>query len=302
MIEICGAIQTHAPDALLINFTNPSGLVTEAVLKHTNTRAVGLCNIPITFHFEIAKALGVGRERVDYDCVGLNHLSWVTAVRLDGEDVTGRVLSLAGSAGRPANLEYFDYPPELLQSLKMVPMHYLRYYYLTGRMLAEQNSKKKTRADEVIEIEAELMKIYGDPDSCEKPELLSRRGGAHYSLAAIELIESVEFDRGDVQVLDVQNNGALPGLPDRCVIEARCRVGKEGAVPLPVAAPGPEVMGLIRQVKAYEELAVEAAVNRDYKAALLALVAHPLGPDADRAAEVLDDIISTHGIRMEKNL
>jgi 6-phospho-beta-glucosidase len=298
MIEICRAIEEESPKAWLINFTNPSGIVTEAALKHSKVNAIGLCNIPITFHIELAKALSASRREVELEYVGLNHLSWVRKVKLRGEDVTDRVLSWAGDAARPANIGELSYPPEFIRALKMIPMHYLHYFFQTQKMLDAQNKKDKTRAMEVMEIEDALMEIYRDPAANRKPEMLSKRGGAHYSLAALELIESIHFDRKDIQIIDVMNGGTIPGLPADAVIETSCEVGKNGGTPLPLREPEPEIMGLIRAVKAYEELTVEAAMKKDYEKALLALAAHPLGPDADSAKKVLDDIISTHGLEI----
>ncbi|HUT52957.1 MAG TPA: 6-phospho-beta-glucosidase [bacterium] len=299
MLDICKVIERESPRAFLVNFTNPSGLVTEAVLKHSKVRAIGLCNIPITFHLELAKALGLPREKVALDYVGLNHLSWVRGVLANGKDVTEKVMAWAGAAGRPASLEELDYPPEFIRALGMIPMHYLRYYYLTARMIAEQKKMPRTRAEEVMEIEQRLMEIYRDPTADRKPELLGQRGGAHYSLAALELIEGIKSDRGDVQVLNVENQGAVPGLDDDAVVEVPCRVGKHGAATELTEEPGPEIMGLIRTVKAYETLTIQAAVERDYNKALLALAVHPLGPDADHVKPVLDDVIATHGINLE---
>jgi len=299
MLEIAAAIEKRAPDATLINFTNPSGLVTEALLKHSRVRVIGLCNIPVTFHIEIAKALGAAREEVELESVGLNHLSWVRTVRLRGEDVTAKALAWGGKAGRPANLGELDYPEGFIRALGMIPMHYLRYYYLTDRMIEEMKKKGKTRAEEVMEVEAELFKIYRDLTVNEKPAALSKRGGAHYSLAALELIEAIHFDRGNVLTLDVRNHGAVAELPADAVVEVPCRVGRDGAVPLPARPVPPAILGLMRAVKAYEELAVTAAVERSRDAALLALVVHPLGPDADHAEAVLEDLLRTHRLELK---
>lgn len=299
MRKICAVIEQRAPAAVLINFTNPSGLVTEALLKHTKVKTIGLCNIPITFHLELAQALRAERNEIAFDYIGLNHLAWVREVRLNGKDVTARVLALAGGAEQPAHLQELDYPPGFIKTLGMIPMHYLRYYYLTGRMLEEQRKKPKQRAEEVMEIEAELFKIYADPNAKDKPELLSRRGGAHYSQAALELIEAMIFDTDERQALNARNGDTIPGLPADAVIEVWCRAGKDGARPLAVRPPEPMIMGLMRAVKSYEELAVEAAVQRDRGAALLALIAHPLGPDVDHAEEVLDDIMITHDLKLK---
>jgi 6-phospho-beta-glucosidase len=296
MINAAKEMEKHSPEAILINFTNPSGLITEAILNNTDVNTIGLCNIPVTFHIEAAKAIGCDVEDIELDYIGLNHLSWIRGIKVKGEDVTERLLSQAVTGALPANFDELDYPPDFLKALKMVPMHYLRYFYMTNEMLAEQNKKEITRAEEVMEIEAELMEIYADPKNNIKPESLSKRGGAHYSLAALKLIEAVLFNKGDVQILNVKNYGAISSLPDNSVIETPCRVDKNGASPIPAKNPGPEVIGLIRQIKSYEELTIKAATKKDYQAALMALMTHPLGPDADNVKTVLDDIIKTHDI------
>lgn len=299
MLEVCAAMEKHAPSATLINFTNPSGLITEAVLKSTSVQAIGLCNIPITFHLELSRLLGAPRSEVDFDYIGLNHLSWVRQVFLRGEPVTAEVLGRGAAPGSSAKLrELAEYPPEFSSALGMIPMHYLRYYYLTARLLAEQNRETRTRADEVMEIEKELFKIYADPAGHQKPDLLSRRGGAHYSQAALELMEAIVFNRGDRLILNVQNQGTIPELGREAVIECWCRVDQAGGRPLPVRRPEPAIRGLILAVKAYEELTIQAAVEKNYRAALLALVAHPLGPGAERAEKVLQDIMKTHHIKL----
>jgi 6-phospho-beta-glucosidase len=294
MLAVCEAVEAHAPGAVLINFTNPSGLITELMLRHTNVNAIGLCNIPLTFQLDLARALDAAPADVELDYVGLNHLSWVRGVKLRGKDVTARVLGWADN-GAP-RLRELAYPPEFIRALGMVPMHYLRYFYLTPAMLAEQNEKPTTRADEVMAIEAELIKLYADPALSAKPELLSRRGGANYSTAALNLIESVLLDRGDAQIVNVLSQGALQGFAPDAVVEAPCRIGKSGARPFPLDPLPPAVAGLTHAIKSYERLTIAAALQQSYGLALLALTAHPLGPDVDRARAVLDDIISTHGV------
>ncbi len=298
-LEICKRIEAAAPDAVVINFTNPSGLVTEAVLKNTGLNAIGLCNIPVNFHLQLAAGLGADRSEIELDYVGLNHLSWVRRVLLRGEDVTREVISWADSPGKRAEISELDYPPRFLKALGMIPMHYLRYYYMRESMLEEQKRSETTRADEVMEIEAGLMEIYADQCAGEKPEMLGRRGGANYSLAAIELMEAILFNLENVQVLDVLNRGAVPGLPDDAVVEGPCRAGKQGAELLPARVPEPVIAGLINTVKSYEKLTIEAALERNYDKALLALAMHPLGPDADVAGEVLDDIMESSGLALE---
>jgi 6-phospho-beta-glucosidase len=300
MLALCREMERACPQAWLINFTNPSGLVTEAILKHGWPRAIGLCNIPLTLRLEIAAALGVEPNRVSLDYLGLNHLSWVRRVWVDGVDVLPQALQTLTGAGRPANIpEELDYPVPFLRALGMVPNAYLRYYYLTRRAVAELKAAPQDRAQEVMRIETELLDIYRDPAQHRKPEALKRRGGAHYSTAAIALLKAIAADTGDSQVVNARNGSAMPALGPDAVIEVTCRVDRRGAVPLPLENPPPEIRGLMQHVKAYEELAVEAAVSRSRRSALMALVTHPLVGDAELADTLLDEICTAHQLHLE---
>jgi 6-phospho-beta-glucosidase len=275
-----------AAGAWFVDFTNPVGIVTQALLDHGH-RAIGLCNSAIGFQRRFAAHFGVAAERVELEHVGLNHLTWERAVRVDGVDrlpelLDGQADWIAAEVGVPA---------DLLRTLGAVPSHYLRYYYETSRVLGEQR-RRPSRAEQVMAIERELLELYRDPALDEKPALLERRGGAFYSEAAAALIASLHAGTGDVQVVDVRNDGALPGLPDDAVVEVPARVDAAGARPLPLDPLAPELLGLVQQAKAYERLAVQAAVSGDRAIALKALLANPLVREWRVAAPLLDALLA----------
>ena len=277
-----------APGAWLLDFTNPSGLVTQALLDHGH-RAIGLCNVPIGFQRDLAKRLGVAPERVQLEHVGLNHLSWERKVLVDGVDrlpalITDHAEEIADDV---------ELPVAIVRLLRAIPSYYLRYYYLTSQVVAELQ-REKPRAEEVMEIERGLLKMYADPALDVKPKLLEERGGAFYSEASAMLIESLFTDRGDVQVVNVRGGGALPGLADDDVVEVACRIDGQGAHPLAVAPLAPEMHGLVAQAKAYERLAVRAAVTGDRDLALMALMANPLVSDYDVAGPLLEALLEAN--------
>jgi 6-phospho-beta-glucosidase len=274
-----------APGAWFVDFTNPVGIVTQALLDRGH-RAVGLCNSAIGFQRRFAALLGVAPDRVELEHVGLNHLTWERAVRVDGTDRLGELLDVHGEA-LAADL---GLPLALLRDLGVVPSTYLRYYYATAEVLDEQR-RRPSRAEQVAEIERGLLELYRDPALDTKPELLERRGGAFYSEAAAALIASLHAGTGDVQVVDTRNGGALPGLPDDAVVEVPARVDAGGAHPLPQAPLAPELLGLVQQAKAYERLAVEAAVTGDRAVARKALLANPLVGDYRVAAPLLEALL-----------
>lgn len=275
MLKIAEEIEKLAPDALLVNFTNPAGLVTEALLRHTRARAVGLCNVPLGMRHMIAGWLEESPQDLELFYSGLNHLSWVFGVRARGKDLTEKALSCAVERARKGD---FPFSPELVEVLGAIPSYYLRYYYHHDEVLEKQLRAGRTRGEEVLELEAELLRLYAESSLAQKPELLGRRGGARYSQAAVGLISALHHGNGEVHILNVRNDGAIPDLPDDCVVEVPARVGREGIEPLPQGPLPPGVRGLVQAVKAYEELTVKAAVEGDARAALQALLAHPLVP------------------------
>jgi 6-phospho-beta-glucosidase len=254
------AARRGAPGAWLVDFTNPVGIVTRALLDDGH-RALGLCNVAIGFQRRFAAHFGVAPERVELEHVGLNHLSWERAIRVDGVDRLPELLSDAGSLlGDEVNL-----PVELLRALGALPSYYLRYYYATREVLEEERTAPN-RAQEVMEIERRLLELYRDPALDTKPALLEQRGGAFYSEAAAQLIASLHAGTG---------------------VEVAARIDREGAHPLPLAPLAPEMRGLVEHALAYEELTVAAATSGDRRTALRALIANPLVPDFATARDLL---------------
>jgi 6-phospho-beta-glucosidase len=277
-----------APAAWFVDFTNPTGLVTQALLDEGH-RAIGLCNVAINFQRRFAARFGVEPARVELEHVGLNHLSWERAVRVDGVD---RLPELLESDLGDLSAEV-DMPGELISLLGAVPSYYLRYYYFTGEVLEHQRTAR-TRAEEVMEIEAGLLEMYRDPNLAEKPELLERRGGAYYSEAAAQLISSLHAGTGDVQVVNVRNGGAIANLAGDDVVEVPARIDREGAHALEQMPLAPEMLGLVQAVKAYERLTIAAAKLGDRGLALKALMANPLVPDYPTAVPLLEALLEAN--------
>lgn len=271
VLDIAERVRSDAaPGAWIIDFTNPVGIVTRALLD-AGHRAVGLCNVAIGFQRRFAALLGVDWKRVSVDQVGLNHLSWIRAVYVDGTDVLDDLLERFAQD----IADEIDLPVEALHELHVIPSYYLHYYYCTDSEL-QHEIKGPKRAEQVQEIESTLLQMYRDPDLHEKPPLLEQRGGAYYSEAAAQLMSSLRAGTGDVQVVDVRNGKTLSGLPPDAVVEVPCRVDKDGAHPLPQPPLAPEFLGLVQANTAYEQLAIEAAVSGRRDVALRALLANPL--------------------------
>ena len=288
VLRVAAAVREHAkPDAWIVDFTNPVGIVTRALLQEGH-RAVGLCNVAIGFQRRFAAMLGVDPDRVELGHVGLNHLTWERSILVDGKD---RLPELLG--GRLADLaEEVELRPELLGMLGVVPSYYLRYYYAHDEVLEEQ-LHEPPRADAVQAVERELLALYADPSVDTKPAALEQRGGAFYSEAAIELLSGLVGDTGQTRVVNVRNEGALPFLPDDHVIEVPARVGASGFEVLPIAPLDDDIRGLISAVAGYERLALDAAVHGSRDAVLRAMQAHPLVLQFERA-EKLTDLLIAH--------
>jgi 6-phospho-beta-glucosidase len=271
------AARRAAPNAWIVDFTNPVGIVTQALLDEGH-RAIGLCNVAINLQRWMATEFEVEPERVALEHVGLNHLSWERAVRVDGVDRLPELLDRESEKFA----EDFRWPVDLFRTIGAIPSYYLRYYYLTRTVLEEQRAGH-TRAADVMDIEARLLELYKDQSLAEKPALLDSRGGAFYSEAAAQLIASLHDGAGDIQVVDVRNDGAIPDLPDSAVVEIPARIDRDGAHPLPLAPLAPEQRGLVQVIKAYEELTVAAAKSGDRDVAVRALTVNPLvGGDVAR--------------------
>jgi 6-phospho-beta-glucosidase len=284
------AARRSAPGAWILDFTNPVGIVTQALLD-AGHRAIGLCNVAINLQRRIAAARGVSADRVELEHVGLNHLTWERAVRLDGRDILPEMLG--NDLATAALAEELGFPVELLRSLHTLPSYYLRYFYRTSEVLAEERAGH-TRAAEVMEIERGLLELYRDPTRDVKPALLEQRGGAYYSEAAAQLMASLHSGTGDVQVVNVKNGGALPDLPVDDVVEIPARIDRDGAHPLPLEPLAPEMRALVQHVKAYERLTIDAAISGDYNTALRALLSNPLVAEWDIAVPLLDALLDAN--------
>ncbi|SEE97586.1 6-phospho-beta-glucosidase [Streptomyces sp. 2112.3] len=296
VLDIAERVRRRNPRAWIVDFTNPVGIVTRALLTHGH-RAVGLCNVAIGFQRGFAALLGVSPGEVELEHVGLNHLTWERAVRVAGEDVLPRLLADHGDA----LAERLRLPRALLDRLGVIPSYYLRYYYQHDTVVRELRNAP-SRAAEVAALERQLLGMYGDPALDEKPELLARRGGAFYSEAAVALTSSLLRNTGDTQVVNALNHGALPFLPDDAVIEVPATVDSTGATPLPVRPLEPLYAGLVAHVTAYEHLALEAALwggggrkpdrAGGRNAVFSALLAHPLIGRTDHADRLTDALIA----------
>ena len=298
ILDICDEMAQLCPDAWLINFTNPSGIITETVLNFTNIKSMGLCNFPAGLQNRIAKINNCAPKDVYCDLVGLNHLQWARRITVRGEDITRSILDTADQ--HKAIMKHFptsDMGDTFFKSLGMLPISYLQYYYLTKEVYEEclkQSQEAGVRGELVQKVEDELFALYADPNVKTKPQLLAERGGANYSDAACGLISSIYNDKHDMQVVCVKNNGANLDLPEDAVIERNSIIGKHGAQPIALGHMPLKIRGLIQTVKAYEQLTVQAGVYGDRNAALQALTLHPLVPSASAAVPMLDELISAN--------
>lgn len=299
VLNIANDMRALAPGALLVNFTNPAGLVTEALARYApEVPAVGVCNVPITTKMRLLHLLEaelgqpLAPERAELQTLGLNHLSWHRGFTLEGEDVWPRVFEAYLKRLKASPEPEWDVPT--IESLRLIPNYYLQYFYYTDKKIAEQQHWPPSRAEAVQAIEEGLIAYYADPVNSTPPADLMKRGGAYYSTVATQLLNAHYNDLGETHIVNVRHGGAISGWPSDWVLEMPCRVSRAGLQPLP-AEPLPLVcQGLLSQVKAYELLTVEAAVHGDRQAAYQALLAHPLGPAADRVQTVLDDLLTTH--------
>ncbi|MDV9172340.1 6-phospho-beta-glucosidase [Streptomyces sp. W16] len=290
VLDIAERVRRTNPDAWIIDFTNPVGIVTRALLQ-AGHKAVGLCNVAIGFQRKFAGLLGVTPNDVHLDHVGLNHLTWETGVRLGGPEGENVLPKLLGEFGDDIAAD-LSLPRVLLDRLGVVPSYYLRYFYAHDEVVRELRTKP-SRASQVAEMERELLKMYADPALDEKPELLAKRGGAYYSEAAVDLAASLLGGGGSpYQVVNTYNKGTLPFLPDDAVIEVQAAVGAKGPTPLAVAEVDPLYAGLMANVTAYEDLALEAALRGGRDRVFRALLSHPLIGQYEYAEALTDQLIA----------
>ena len=309
ILDIANDIKELCPDAWLINFSNPVGIVTEALLRYGPLkRVIGLCNVPIHMQKDIAKLLGVAENRIFVHFGGLNHMVYALHIFLDGIDVTRDVLDLStdpvkGMAVTMKNIMPVSYEREFIRALGVLPCPYHSYYYRKNQQLEEELEQLKTgdvRALTVQKIESELFDLYKNENLCEKPPQLEQRGGAYYSDAACSLIESIYTDKKDIQTVDVKNNGAITDIDKDSAAEVSCVIAKSGPIPLAIGELPVQISGLIRQIKSFERLCAEAAVEGDADKAILALTINPLTPSDAVAKLVVNEMLEAHKKHLTK--
>ena len=295
LMNVAKVMERLAPEAWLINFANPAGMITEALLNHTGIKMAGLCNAPTSMLREIRKILPPDLENFDYDYVGLNHLSWITGIYAGGKDILPEWLQKGAGIAAMKNIFGMKFDSSLLKAVKGIPSTYLNYFYFRGAQIEHLKGEEKTRGEVCKEIEKSLLEMYRDPKLEEKPALLEERGGAYYSTAAVSLIDAIENDRKEIHVVNVKNSGALDFMDRDDVVEVKCVVGRNGAVPVKLGKfDNDHIIGLMKAVKAYEKLAVRAGLKGDYDAALAALLVHPLVGDYSQAKAVLDEMLEAN--------
>ncbi|MCT1578783.1 6-phospho-beta-glucosidase [Oceanobacillus kimchii] len=301
ILDIVKDMEELCPDAWLINFTNPAGMVTEAVLRHTNWKnIVGLCNVPIGMKMMVAKFLEVEAHRVEIDFAGLNHMVFGLHIYVDGKESTSDVLKRmteTNSTGTMENIIDLGWEPSFIEGLGVLPCPYHRYYFKTDEMLdneKENAASSGTRAEVVKKLEDELFELYKDPTLSIKPPQLEKRGGAYYSDAACSLIDSIYNDRRDIQPVNTINRGAIQSIPYESAVEISCVITKEGPKPLIMDELPVSVQGLVSQIKSFERVASEAAISGDYNKALLAMTINPLVPSDTIAKKILNEMLEAH--------
>jgi len=296
ILDICKDMEQLCPEAWLINFTNPAGMVTEAVLNHTEIKTMGLCNVPIGMTKNVAKMLDVKSDRLFIEYAGLNHLVWGKKIWLDGKRIENTVFDhiADGESMTMKNIPDLKWDGEFLKQLNMLPCPYHRYYYLTDDMLQDELkafNAGNTRAEAVMEIEKTLFKKYENEALVEKPIELEQRGGAWYSDAAVSLIESIHGDLRRIHTVNVRNNNTITGMPQDAVVEVNAVIGCHGALPLSIGDMPIHALGLMQSVKAYEQLAIEAVLQKNRTLGIQALSVHPLVSSVDQAIQLFDEIV-----------
>jgi len=297
ILDICKDIKELCPDAWLINFTNPAGMVTEAINRYgVHKKAIGLCNVPINMHKNIAEILGKEQKDVRVNFGGLNHMVFATSVFANGKDMTGAVIEKWGTQSMN-NITGTSWYNGFVKALGAIPCPYHRYYYMAKESLEEAIEKYNhngTRAETVKKLEADLFEKYKDENLDVKPPELSKRGGAMYSDAACNLICSIYSDKRDIQVVNTLNRGAVPELGYDDIAEVSCMITKDGPVPLPIGHLPKAAIGLVHQIKCFELAACEAAVTGNYDKALLAMMINPMVASQKYGTILLDEMLEAH--------
>lgn len=298
VLAICKDMEELCPQAWLINFTNPSGIITEAINRLSPIKSLGLCNVSINMHYDAAQRLRVDHKELFCQFMGLNHLSVMTSAFYQGIDRLPDILKIKDQGSVVSNIHKFDGLDLMAERMGCMLSPYMQYFYFEKKMIEEELSNISTgigtRAQQVQLVEKGLFECYKDETLDVKPEALSKRGGARYSEAAIDLINSIYNDLNDIQVVNVINNGAIPELPLDAAVEVNCIVNKKGAIPIPCGSLPESIRGLAQQVKAYERLTIEAAITGNRNTALLALINNPFVHDVRDAENILNELLEAH--------
>ena len=292
MMNIVKLMEKHCPNAWLINFSNPSGMIAEAVLNNTKIQMMGLCNVPINSIDSLKKRMDLPNAEVEY--IGLNHLSWITAIRQDGKDYLQEAIDAGVNSAVMKNIPSSGFTQDLIKTVGAIPTSYLEYYYFKDQKLDKLKSSEKCRAEVCMEIEEQLLDIYSNSELHVKPELLSRRGGSRYSEVALNLVNSIYNDTRDIQVVNVLNNGAIPFMDDNDAVEVCAIIGKNGAETIKTNYQNKHIEEIMKTIKAYEKHAVKAALTGDEDEALRALMINPLVFDYKKAKPCFEEMKEAH--------
>jgi 6-phospho-beta-glucosidase len=288
LLKIADVIETKAPDALMINFTNPSGIAAQA-LSRRKIKSVGLCNCPYAMEKSVKEALRLPDAEIEY--VGLNHLSWLTGIRYDGKDYLRTAIENGINGEAMKNIPANGFSKEVLQTVRAIPSTYLEYYYFRMEKLKKLQAEPKSRGEVCKDIEKELLEKYKDKTLDYKPKELELRGGAYYSKVAVSLLEAVENDRQTRHVVNVKNEGALPFMDDGDVVEVAATVGKNGIIPRKITGfDNGHIISMMRGMKSYEKMVVKAALTGRREDALQALLSNPLAGDYAAASACYDEL------------
>lgn len=298
-LEIAADMERLCPDAWLLNFTNPSGMVTEAILRHSRIKAVGLCNVPVIMQKGITTLLQCADEKeVVMQVAGLNHFIFVRQILHKGKEWLPEVIAEI-NAGRdplvPRNIPPFRWPSHLLQGLGMIPCAYLRYYYMKDDLLRQELAEaggEGTRGEVVKQLEKILFDQYRDPHLAVKPKALEGRGGQYYSEAACELMNAIYNDKRIIMHVNTRNNGAISGLPDDCAVEVSSLITASGPLPLNVAPFPEDTLRLLQLMKSFERLTIEAALTGNRHTAWRALMLNPLIVSGEKLELALDEVVA----------
>lgn len=295
MIEVGRTVARVCPEAFILNYTNPSGIIAEAVSRHTEARIIGLCSGMPGIQRRLKERFGDRYPDLKAYAVGLNHFGFIHRMESQGRDVTAEIIRLLEEEEGAHQQGHH----RLYSLLGAVPISYVNYFFHHGEQLAKMRAKGETRADEVARIEREILAEAALPETVTKPKALARRGGGGYAAITFAVMRAIAQDTGEELVCNVPNRGAVEGIEDDAVVEVMCRVDRAGAHPLPVGLIPLAFRGLAQALKAYETLTVEAAVRRSRRLATLALMNHPLVGDLNIIEPLLDELLSAHGLRYE---